>query len=727
MARKTGVGAARVEDPAELLGGLNPEQAEVVAHHTGPLLVGAVAGCGKTTVLVRRIGYLVLRHEVDPARILALTFSKKASEEMNLRLTRILGAGSGARVGTFHSLAMQFIREELPVVAKWDVDDRDDFRICIKDALGFRGMKWESADLTLVSSFISVCKARCALPGSPEALAYARELYARSPAGNREPSLLAEAYVRAEQLRRERRLMTFDDMLLEMWSALGDPTIRARWAARWDFVMQDEAQDENRVQREIAGYLAHGHRNYMVVGDPAQAIYGFRGSDPSGLIAFEGEWEARKILMERNYRCGLAIAEAANGSLRAMAPGTHLGMQIRAERSALGVVESAVHEDADAEADSVVRRIRELNADGVRWRDVVVLFRTNAQSRAMEEAALSERIPYQILGGTNFYERREVKDLLAYLRLAAGKGSFDDVRRCINAPFRYIGKAFVDRIADAAGVDVHDRRRSASRRDGGSPEWTSVVRSVIDGAGLQDRQRTAAREWCALVDEMAARISAGRDRAAASLRASVKDQLEGAAAQTAAAEEELNPSTPERVLEDILLATDYVRFLTRDEGSESPENNRVSNVRELVRASRRFGTVDSLLEYIEETIDAARRAKAGEEEGVDRVTMMSIHRSKGLEYRAVFVIGVNEGILPHGRCEDPNEERRLFYVAATRAKDLLSMTCVRRAALGSKTRELSPSRFLAEAGISVVEVAPPASVGESVGEMAAALGASVGG
>ncbi len=453
-----------------------------------------------------------------------------------------------------------------------------------------------------------------------------------------------------------------------------------RWAARWDFVLQDECQDENPVQREIASMLAEPHGNYMVVGDPAQAIYGFRGSDPTGMLTFAQRWTASVVHMHRNYRCGTDIATAANGSLAAMSPDTHLGMQITAERTVTGSVDARVFEDADCEAEGVAARIRELHADGVEYRDQVVLYRTNAQSRGVEEACIGARIPYVVLGGTNFYDRKEVKDLLGYLRIAAGRATFEDVRKCINAPFRYLGKAFIDRIEQVA--IGRNRAGSSSARDGAKLEWTDIVRNVIDGTGIQGRQRTSAIDWCGLIDETSRRIA-----------------IANAMVETNPLAAEVLDARPAQVLEDILLATGYVKWLTRDEGTESPENNRVSNVRELVRAAGRFNTVTGLLDYIDETLEEARRAKAGEGTSANRVTLMSIHRSKGLEYRAVFLIGCNEAVLPHARCENLDEERRLFYVATTRAKDFLAYSAVNRAAVGPKVMELQASRFLTEAGL----------------------------
>lgn len=695
--RRRAASAAQAEkSPDELLGGLNPEQLEVAQHDRGPLIVGAVAGSGKTTALVRRVGYLVQARGVGGDRILALTFSVKAAKEMNERLWKLV-PDSGARIGTFHSLGFQFVREELRLDKDWEVDDRDRYRTVVKDALGFRGMKWDAADLTAVLQYIGLCKAMCAPAATDSARDVAEEYYAEQPCGQRTPSLLAEAYFRAEELRQERRMLTYDDMLLETWKSLdGDPTIRARWAAKWDYVLQDECQDENLVQREIARMLAEPHGNYMVVGDPAQAIYGFRGSDPTGMLEFEAKWSARVVHMNRNYRSGRAIIKVANRVLESMSEGTHLGMTMQAERDYDGQVDVRHESDADSEAESVAQRMGELGADGTQWRDMVVLYRTNAQSRALEERLLGARIPYVVVGGTNFYDRKEVKDLVAYLRLAAGRGGWDDVRRCLNAPFRYLGRAFLDKV-EMAGESAET-----------GESWTSIVRELADGAGgLQQRQRVSAHEWAELVEAMARAIDDHRKKLAEWQAARegmtdaqmVKAGLEVPRPNLPNDDDEIQTerflAAPERLIENLLDETGYIKWLTRDEGTESPENNRVSNVRELVRAAGRFTTVDALLDYIDETVRASKASRGGEQEAPDRVTLMSIHRSKGLEWPAVFVVGCSEKILPHGR-GDLDEERRLFYVACTRARDYLHLSSV--AAIG-ETGNLPPSRFLAEAGL----------------------------
>ena len=650
----------------KLLEGLNPEQQEVVKHHTGAALVVAVAGAGKTRALVHRIAYLIAHYKVIASTILAVTFSKKAADEMNERL-RDLGV-NGARVGTWHSVAWEIVRAEWPEYAEWDLDSRDRFRIVVKAVLGYQGMKWNNADIGIVLQYIGRCKGNLAKAGTVEAEDIAVAMNKANPCNQTVPGLLFEAYERAEDAREQRQMITFDDMLVMAWEVLKDDDTRAKWSSRFDFVLQDEAQDENRAQITLGEQLARPHGNYMMVGDPAQSIYGFRGALPEKLLAFESEWNAKVIKMHRNYRSGASVIEAANGVIRAMDPTTHLGVEMTAERGTEAVIKVNEHIDMDAEGEDVAAQLQEFHASGTKWSDMVVLYRTNAQSRGVEEACLSNRIPYIVLGGTNFYERREVKDLVSYLRVAAGRGNFDNVKRCINAPFRFLGRAFVDKIEECAGSQT------------GDVNWIDAVNSATEKARIQQRQKISVTEWTGLINNMAASIEIQREARKESTIDSETREKHGPAA----------------LLERVIKNTDYMRYLTRDEGAETAENNRVSNVRELVRASERFATVDELIDYIDETLTAAKNAK---NERGERVTLCSLHRSKGLEWPVVFIIGVNEKILPHGRAEDDGEERRLFYVGVTRARDYLVVSHVTAAAFGSKVVPLEPSRFLDEAGL----------------------------
>jgi DNA helicase-2/ATP-dependent DNA helicase PcrA len=530
-------------------------------------------------------------------------------------------------------------------------------------------MKWQQADVTLLTHFISLCKCDLARPYSDRAVEIAHEIRAAKPGPQTNVQRMLEAYEIAEDIRRDRLLLTFDDMLFDACELLAtDEGVRTRWAGRWDYVLQDEAQDQNLGQLLIGELLAKDHRNYMLVGDPAQTIFTWRGARPEKLLGFESEWGAKKIIMNRNYRCGQEVIDIANRVLHSMDPATRLDTDMVCELGTHSDIGCHSYTDLDDEGEALALRIRELLADGeYEPRDIAVLYRTNAQSRAPEEALIGERIAYRIIGGVNFYERREVKDLLAYLRLAEGRGSLDDVKRSINTPFRYLGKAFVEKVTEAA-----KKARAKARKTGGRVSYPGVVRAACDEPGVQQRQRFSANDWADMIE-----FSYG----------AIHNET---------------PETPTRILEDIVRATRYTEWLTRDEGEESTENSRVSNVRELIRAATRFPTVTELLDYVDKTIKASKDQRKAEGKAPNKVTLTTLHRSKGMEWPVVFVIGANDGILPHARCEDVEEERRLFYVGCTRAKQALYISCVGQAAIGNRVVALSPSMFIFEAGLEPV-------------------------
>lgn len=621
--------------------GLNPEQASVVAHERGPIAVLAGAGSGKTKTLVARIGRLI-ELGVDPSRILCVTFSKKAADEMN---GRISAAGiRGARVGTWHSLCWQILRDDRTRYADWQIDQKDKHRLLVKQAMGYKHVDWSDGDLGAVRRFIGWCKANLWGPESEEARAEARSRFRDGAAK------ALDVYRVSEVLVEEAGLLTFDDMLVRVHEHLQDETSRRRWSGRWLHVMQDEAQDANAAQVAIADLLARDHRNYMVVGDPAQSIYGFRGSSPDYLTAFAQTWGARVVCMNRNYRCGSDIVQAANGAIRKA--DVRLPEDLRPELPITGTVRLVGAADLDDEAGELAAHVEAHVGDGGQYADFCVLFRTNAQSRAVEEALLSRKIPYVVIGGCIFYERKEVRDLLAYLRVAAGRDEDgEELRRCINAPFRYLGPKFVERVLDMA------RARAGA--------WTTIVRSAATQAGIQRRQLESANEWCDMI------LAAERGIQ--------------------------NGEKPAGVLRDIVRATRYIEWLERDQGEESIEDSHAANVRELIRVAERFATVAELLDFIDAQTEAAVRQRRADEQ-VDQVLLMSIHRSKGLEWPRVWVVGCNDGILPHAH-GDPQEERRIFYVAITRAKEELTLSYVGRLATKGGVRRVDPSPFLRDAGV----------------------------
>ena len=659
----------------KLLSGLNPEQCEVVLHDKGPLLVVAVAGAGKTHALVNRCGYLVRVHGADPSRILAVTFSKAGAMEMQERLESLIGS-SGARIGTFHSLGLEIVFSEMPEMKNWKIDDSDRYRLCLKDACGYKELDWKDADITLLSSFVGLCKANMARPDSDVAKAIAEDIYRRVRKPAAHPGLSLRAYARAEELRRERLLLTFDDMLVEAVELLRDnDAVRARWASRYDYVLQDEAQDQNLAQLLMGELLAQDHKNYMLVGDPAQCIYTWRGAKPEKLLNFEAAWSAKVVRMGRNYRCGRSIIDVANASLDSMDPTTKLDIKMIAERREKGSDEVVTGEvtcrqymTIDDEGFGIVDQVQALIEDGRKPKDFVVLYRVNAQSRSPEEALITARIPYRVVGGVSFYERKEVKNLLAYLRLANGTGALDDVGRCINTPFRFLGKAFVDKVREEV-----EKRGATS----GPTNWSDIIRVVADRAGMQSRQRNGALGWAELLDRMHARIAKGATATPGTVT--------------------YDESLPAAILERIVLETRYSEALLKEEGEESTENSRVSNVREMIRAAGRFNSTADLLTYVDVTIKASK-ANAKDKDP-NQVTLCTLHRAKGLEWPVVFLAGVSDLILPHGRAEEPEEERRLYYVGVTRARDALHVSCVKTLAFGSKLHEVSPSPFLAESGL----------------------------
>jgi DNA helicase-2/ATP-dependent DNA helicase PcrA len=657
--------------------GMNPEQLAAINHGEGPARLLAAAGSGKTRVLVHRVARLVQQKITRPARILVLTFSKKAADEMGTRIDK-LGI-SGVRAGTWHSLALQILKQDRTRWADWEI--RESTKMELKETVGWKGMDWKGCDVGVLQSFISRCKANLFAPDSPEAEALAKDVFGW------EANKAQRAFHLYNEKLEEKQILSYDDFLVFAAEHLADETNRAQWAAKFDYIIQDEAQDENQAQRHLAELLARDHRNYMVVGDCFQAIYGFRGSTPRYLAEFDHEWSgAVTFWLPRNYRSGVNIVSAANGIVE---KATITGIESKAmvaERKELGTVRALVSETLDDEGSNFVGWIQGMVKNGeAKLGDFTALFRTNAQSRALEEALLGSRIPYVVVGGVSFYERKEVRDVLGYLRIACGRGQMDDVKRCINAPFRYLGLKFVERI----GVQV-DRLIE----DGANPRalaWAEIVNSAAEGERIQGRQVQSANEWSDMILEIGQRIAAG-----AAAKNTERDDEDGT--PLVSRSNAKLEARPETILNDIVKRTKYLEWITKEEGEENIESSGVANVRELIRVSSRFATCDELLDYIDETIRASRRQRDDKQAGGERVLLMSVHRSKGLEWPHVWVAGCNEMILPHPK-GDPEEERRLAYVAVTRARDSLVMSYVRSIVTRTGIKDAAPSRFIADSGV----------------------------
>lgn len=624
---------------------MNPEQLEAINHQEGPCLVLAVSGAGKTRCLVNRIARLV-DSGVDPARILAVTFSKKAQEEMNDRLEK-MGITKG-RFSTWHSLCRSIVyADPSGPCFGWSIGNETEgkAKYILKDVVGYKGIRWDKVNFSRLQSFIGICKANLWYPKSKEAHDLAKEMFPS------EPSQALRAFAGFNAAILKAQVLTYDDMLVFAYEHLSNESNRLEWASKWDYVLQDEVNDVNAAQVAIADLLVKNHNNYMMVGDIQQSIFGFRGTSPAHVQKFATMPGVKVINMHRNYRSGDEIIETANDviSKAAIPPRVPMTPQ-RNIKGSVDVVKSA---DTDREAEAFVSMIEELSKGRASYDEITALYRLNAQSRALEEALIAANIPYQILGSGSFYDRKEVRNLLAYLNVASDldtKG--DNIKWSINSPYRFLGTPFVETIRAIAS-------------EAKTIHWPSIVAEAAMSSNVKEQQKSAAKTWATIIESIAAQID--------------------------------KKTSPREILTDIVTRTQYYQWLENEEGDETIENSPSANVRELIRISERCATVDEFLNYIKKSMEDAKKARDKRGKKTKRVTLMSIHKSKGLEWPHVFVCGVNEDILPHKK-GDSEEERRLAYVAITRARDSLTLSWVRKFTTGKGTvLEGRPSRFLTDA------------------------------
>ena len=614
---------------------------------------------GKTKCLVHRVARLVSAGGVEPTRIFCVTFSNAGSREMNERLKKL---GVPATVQTWHAFCLRVLKQEQTREGSWTVEGEPgsklNAKLFLKKAIGYQHENWVGADLSAIRSFIGICKANLWAPEDPETTEEARRRFKHN--GGR----AVRVYAISEGLVEEAGFLLFDNMLTYVARLFRDhEDVRASWAAKFDHVMQDEAQDASVAQVTLARMLAKDHRNYMIVGDPSQAIYGFRGSSPKYIADFPGEWDAKVVTLATNYRSCRRVVAVANDVIRD-AP-YKLPEDMVAARDLDGKVEVVAANTLDDEAEELVAFVKKHAANGNPISDVAVLYRTNAQSRALEQAFLGAKIPHVIIGNVNFYERKEVKDLLAYLRLAAGADREGDaVKRCINAPFRFLGNRFVEKVQDARDADP-------------AASWQDCVLRASQAERIQDRQRRSALDWVDLVAELRRMIDEGVPKDVATL---------------GGAEPEKRTANAHDVLSRVVAKTRYVEWLEKEEGEESIDSSHAANVREMLRVSAEFPTVADFLAFVDKQVAESRKNKQGSKAS-ESVTLMSVHRSKGLEWPVVWIVGCVDGVLPHAK-GDPDEEQRLFYVAVTRARDHLVCSFIREMATRAGVRTVERSEYL---------------------------------
>jgi DNA helicase-2/ATP-dependent DNA helicase PcrA len=630
---------------------LTPSQKEAVFHTEGPLLVLAGPGSGKTRVITYRIAALI-ESGVRPYNICAITFTNKAAEEMRQRAAA-LGASGGAHISTFHSLCVRILRRyaaRAGISASFSIYDEADQARCIRDAV--KNCQLDSTNFPPARMLDAISALKNKLVDAESFRAEADSFFTRT---------LAEVYQGYERILRERDGLDFDDLLMKTAFLLRDcPDVCSELGDRFKFLLIDEYQDTNHAQYRIARALASQHSNICATGDPDQSIYRWRGADIRNIMAFEKDWpEATVVKLEENFRSSPNILAAADHLIafnRNRKEKKLIATKSQGERILI-----TGFEDENAEAQAVARHIQELTGKGTSASDVAVFYRVNAQSRALEEAFIRDKIPYQIVRGVEFYRRKEIRDVLAYLKALVNPNDEIALLRIINTPARGIGKTTADRVL-AYAVANHVSFFEALKR-------SAQIESLSEAA--QARLAVFVNMLEQFKKDMAGKVAPLAERVW--VESGLAESLRAAGAEGLSALENVN--------ELINSAAEY------DQQTEQP----------------------SLIDYLHQ-ISLFSDADAYDATS-DRVALMTLHAAKGLEFERVFIVGVEEGLLPHERSstgeddEQLEEERRLLFVGVTRAKTGLCISYARYRTIRGQFLRTIPSQFLFELGADFTEEA----------------------
>jgi DNA helicase-2/ATP-dependent DNA helicase PcrA len=652
------------------LAGLNPEQRDAVLQTDGPLLILAGAGSGKTRVIAHRIAHIIGGGHAAEDQVLAVTFTNKAAEEMRERVGRLLGHECRHLwISTFHAFCARILRREGPAIGlprTFVIYDSADQAAAVKHIIKELGLDDRLVPPRLALSRISHAKNNMQ---GPESL---------RGGWNIRDEQIGRIYERYIEVLREANAVDFDDLLLKTVELFEDAeAVRRRYARHFRYLMVDEYQDTNRPQYILVKQLAGEHRNLAVVGDPDQSIYKWRGADLRNILDFETDFpDARVIRLEQNYRSTQVILDAASAVIRQNR--ARKEKRLWTDRAGGELIRSFRLADEGEEANLISRVVRQAMADDARAA-TAVLYRMNAQSRAIEDALMRDSVAYRIVGGVRFYERKEIKDTLAYLKLALDPHDDVSLRRVINTPSRGIGKSVLEALE---AVDTRALPADAP---------------PLLAAGLHDA--TASRSLWSRLDLAVERRGLVPPRAAASLRSfrDIIEQIQARAAGTGVAE----------VIEKALEVSGYWRDL-RDEQSEEAEA-RLQNLAELVSAAREYEARDpepSLGGFVDRL---SLLSEADEEDGAReaRVWLMTLHAAKGLEFPTVVIAGLENGLFPHARAREEEaeleEERRLCYVGLTRAQKRLVLTSAARRRVFGEYQNTDPSPFLGEIPAELVE------------------------
>jgi DNA helicase-2/ATP-dependent DNA helicase PcrA len=627
-----------------LLEGLNSQQRAAVTVGAGPVLVLAGPGSGKTRVLTHRIAYLISNMGVYPDNIMAVTFTNKAAGEMRGRVQNILqGNLHGLQIGTFHAICARLLRREwqhTPYSADYVIFDTDDQVMVITQALNELNIDTKKWNPRRVLHAISSAKNEL----------IAAEQY---PASDYFGEIVSRAYRRYQSILQDNNAMDFDDLLMQMVILLRDNAeVCEKYQRRYEFILVDEFQDTNTAQYQLVKLLGHPQNNIFVVGDEDQAIYAFRGADYRNVLQFRKDYsQAQVILLEQNYRSTQIVLDAARAVIDKNNHRTPKALFTDRSGGALITVQEAYNETYEAEF--VVETVEKLHKKGgMKYKDIAVMYRTNAQSRALEEQCIREGVPYKLIGGVGFYKRREVRDLLAYLRLINNPNDKVSFARIINVPKRGIGQKSVAEFQQWAAEVGNDSAFNAVLNGEKTPLAAGTARKFAEFAGML-------RGW--------RKIAEGGDLV--------------------------------ELFDTLTQDIGYSLYLheisdTPDQAVERQEN--VAELRGLLVKTREAGI--PLGDFLAEQALVADVDELDDQE--DTVTLLTLHAAKGLEYPVVFITGCEEGLLPHSRSlDDPDglaEERRLMYVGITRAKEQVVLTYAFRRMMYGGSSASVPSRFLSD-------------------------------
>jgi DNA helicase-2/ATP-dependent DNA helicase PcrA len=636
-----------------LIASLNPPQQEAVTHADGPLLIFAGAGSGKTRVLTTRIAYLIGSHRVWPDRLLAVTFTNKAAREMRSRVEALVGEGAEKMwVGTFHSTAVKILRREaqrIGIVPSFVIFDEDDTRAALKRVLDELRLDPKRYPIGMLSHAISQAKSDLKDPANYPNRSYQDEIVRR----------VYESY---EEVLRRSGGLDFDDLIMKLVQLLStDAEALAKWRDRFRHVLVDEYQDTNRAQYVLVNLLAAEHRHVAVVGDDDQSIYRFRGADIRNILDFRKDYpDAHVVHLEQNYRSSQAILDTAYSVIRNNPERAEKRLWTQRAGGEKVVATQAYNEVEEAEfvADEI-ERLRKTEQRG--YSDYAVLYRTNAQSRAFEDVLARRRIPYRLVGGIRFWERREVKDVVAYLRFCFNPKDALSFARIVSVPSRKIGSVTVEAINSFARESESD-----------------ILSLLADAARVPGLPRPAIAP------------------------------LQGFRAQIESVHATMGVLRPSELLDHVV----EVMGLRQHYLDGTPQGEaRLENINELRGLAESFDDRDpaqGLEDFLAE-VALVSDVDAYDENG-EGVTLITLHMVKGLEFPVVFMVGMEEGLLPHQRAldereENPSavgattemaEERRLCYVGMTRAKDRLYLSCAFRRHLYGRSQPAFPSRFLTD-------------------------------